>query len=214
MVSVAVIYYSSTGNVHALAEAIAEGAESANATVRLRRARELASDEAIAQNPAWQRHHSNVARMVDEAEIEDLAWADAIAFGSPSRFGTPAAQLMQFIDQAGGLWASGALADKAATAFTSALNPHGGNESTILALSNVFYHWGCVLVPPGYTSDVIERAGGNPYGISWASVGKQMPDDATLEAARYHGRRLVLVAEQLKAGNALLVSGGAAGPTS
>jgi NAD(P)H dehydrogenase (quinone) len=186
-VKVAVIYYSSTGTVHALAEAVAEGATTAGAEVRLRRAAELAGDQAIDQNPRW-RHHLDATASVPVADLDDLAWADAYAFGTPSRFGTPAAQLKQLIDQAGGLWHDGVLADKPATAFTSAYNRHGGSEATILALSNVFYHWGSVIIPPGFTDPTVFAAGGNPYGT--VATGGEGANAAALEAARYQGQRL------------------------
>ena len=195
-VKVAVIYYSATGTVHALAQAVAEGAASAGAEVRLRRVAELAPDSAIDQNPQWRRH-ADAARSVIQASVEDLAWADAYAFGTPTRFGAPAAQLKQFIDQAGGLWQDGRLADKPVTAFTSAFNRHGGSEATILSLGNVFYHWGALIVPPGYTDPVVYAAGGNPYGTSTTGGA---PDDAVLEAARYQGRRLATIATRLLAG--------------
>jgi NAD(P)H dehydrogenase (quinone) len=185
----AVIYYSATGNVHKLAEAIAEGARDTGAEVRLRRVRELAPEEAIQQNQAWARHRDETAGSVQEAQLEDLEWADGFAFGTPTRFGNPAAQLKQFLDTAGGLWFEGSLADKAVTTFTSALYPDGGVESTILALNNVFYHWGCVLVPPGYTNPAVFEAGGNPYGTAFPS-GSGPPSEAVLAAARHQGRRL------------------------
>ncbi len=198
-VKVAVVYYSSTGTVHALAEAVAEGAASAGAEVRLRRAAELASAEAIDRNPRWRRHVEATAA-VPVAELDDLSWADAYAFGTPTRFGTPAAQLKQFIDQAGGLWREGVLADKPATAFTSAHNRHGGSEATILALGNVFYHWGAVIVPPGFTDATVYAAGGNPYGTASTGGGEAGAAalDAALEAARYQGRRLARFAVRLK----------------
>ena len=186
---IAVIYYSATGNVHKLADAIAEGARDTGAEVRLRRVAELAPEEAIQQNQAWARHRDETASSVEEATLEDLEWADGFAFGTPTRFGNPAAQLKQFLDTAGGLWFSGALADKAVTTFTSALYPDGGLESTILALNNVFYHWGCVLVPPGYTNPAVFEAGGNPYGTAFPS-GSGPPSEAVLAAARHQGRRL------------------------
>jgi NAD(P)H dehydrogenase (quinone) len=176
----AVIYYSATGTVHALAQAVAKGAASAGAEVRLRRVAEASAS-------------------IAEASIEDLAWADAFAFGTPSRFGAPAAQLRQFIDQAGGLWREGKLADKPVTAFTSAFNRHGGNEATILSPGNVFYHWGAVIVPPGYTDPAVYAAAGNPYGTSFATgPAGDSPDAAALDAARYQGRRLAQIALQLR----------------
>ncbi|MEV4639268.1 NAD(P)H:quinone oxidoreductase [Actinoplanes sp. NPDC049548] len=201
-VKVAVIYYSSTGTVHALAEAVAEGATSAGADVRLCRVAELAPANAIDENPTWRRH-ADATASIPVAELEDLAWADAYAFGSPTRFGTPAAQLKQFIDQAGGLWRDGVLADKPATAFTSAYNRHGGSEATILALGNVFYHWGAVIIPPGFTDASVYAAGGNPYGT--VATGGEGADAAALEAARYQGRRLAQFALRLK--GAALASG-------
>lgn len=190
-VKVAVIYYSATGTVHALAKAVAEGAAPAGAAVRLRRAAGLAPDSAIDQNPR-RRRHADAATPIAQASVDDLAWADAFAFGTPTRFGAPAAQLKQFIDQAGGLWREGKLADKPATAFTSAFSRHGGSEATILSLANVFCHWGALIVPPGYTDPVVYAAGGNPYGTSFVTgpAGGDGPGAAALDAARYQGRRL------------------------
>ncbi|UGT38979.1 NAD(P)H:quinone oxidoreductase [Nocardia yamanashiensis] len=196
-VKVAVIYYSATGGVHELARAVAEGAAAAGARVRLRRVAELAPDRAIDQNPLWRKHIDATAD-VPEANLEDLAWADAFAFGTPTRFGAPAAQLKQFIDQAGGLWREGRLADKPVTAFTSAFNRHGGSEATLLSLGNVFYHWGSLIVPPGFTDPSVSEAGGNPYGTSHVSgPAGAGPDAATLAAAAYQGRRLAEITIRL-----------------
>lgn len=205
-VKVAVVYYSATGAVHALAEAVAEGAASAGADVRLRRVAELAPAAAVDQNPLW-REHLDATAGIERATIDDLAWADAVAFGTPSRFGTPAAQLKQFIDEAGGLWQEGGLADKPVTAFTSAYNRHGGNEATLLSLANVFYHWGALIVPPGFTDPAVYAAGGNPYGAS--AVTGPSGDDLraeVLDAARYQGRRLARTAARLLAGTEPAVS--------
>jgi hypothetical protein len=121
-VKVAVIYYSSTGTVHAFAQAVADGAASAGAEVRLRRVAELAPEAAIDENPLWRRH-ADAATSIALASVEDLGWADAFAFGTPTRFGAPAAQLKQFIDQAGGLWQEGRLAGKPVTAFHLGVQP-------------------------------------------------------------------------------------------
>jgi NAD(P)H dehydrogenase (quinone) len=197
---IAVIYYSSTGNVHQLAEAVAEGAREAGAEVRLRRVPELAPEEAIDSNPMWRAHVDATAGSVEEATPADLDWADGYAIGTPTRFGTPAAQVKQFIDTLGGLWFQGKLAGKGATAFTSAQNTHGGNESTILTLFNVFSHFGAVIVPPGYTDPILFEAGGNPYGAAVASAGKgAVAGEAQLAAARYQGRRLAEVSTKLAA---------------
>jgi NAD(P)H dehydrogenase (quinone) len=199
-VKVAVIYYSATGAVHALAQAVADGAASAGAGVRLRRVAELAPTSAIDKNPRWRRHVDATTSIV-QAAVEDLAWADAFAFGTPTRFGAPAAQLKQFIDQAGGLWREGELADKPVTAFTSAFNRHGGNEATLLSLGNVFYHWGALIVPPGFTDPAVHAAGGNPYGTSFVTGPTgEGPDAAALEAARYQGRRLARITARLLGG--------------
>jgi NAD(P)H dehydrogenase (quinone) len=199
-VKVAVIYYSATGAVRALAEAVAAGAASAGAEVRLRRVADLAPAAQATAEPATATQATTTGPATAQpatASLGDLAWADAFAFGTPTRFGTPAAQLKQFIDGSVGLWREGRLADKPVTAFTSAHNRHGGSEATILSLGNVFYHWGALIVPPGYTDPVVYAAGGNPYGTSTTGG---TPDEAALEAARYQGRRLAEIASRLLAG--------------
>lgn len=187
-VRIAVIHYSATGNVRRLADAIAEGALELGADVRVRRVAELAPPEAIAANRRWAEHHAAVA---DEpiAQLDDLEWADGFALGAPTRFGLPAAQLKQFLDQTGGLWAKGALTDKVGTAFTAASTAHGGLEATVLAINTVLYHWGAIILPLGYTDDSVNVTG-NPYGTSWVSRGGAAPDDDALATARHHGRRL------------------------
>ncbi|MGW7481873.1 NAD(P)H:quinone oxidoreductase [Nonomuraea muscovyensis] len=198
-VNVAVIYYSATGTVHALAQAAAEGAEKAGAHVRLRKIAETAPPEAISANPAWAQHLLDTAD-VAEAGHDDLAWADAVLFGTPTRFGNPAGQLRQFIDTTGPLWYQGKLADKVYSAFTASSTAHGGQESTLLALGNTFYHWGGIIVPPGYT-DPVQFQSGNPYGTSHVT-GDGPPSEVTLQAARYQARRVVDTVAALKAGRA------------
>jgi NAD(P)H dehydrogenase (quinone) len=197
MTKVAVIYYSATGNVHALAEAVAEGATQAGAEVRLRRVAELAPAEAIDSNPAW-RAHADATADTQVATIDDIRWADALALGSPTRFGNISAQLKQFLDTTGPLWAAGELKNKVATGFTSAGNRHGGNESTLLALYNTLHHWGSIVVAPGYTDPSILEAGGNPYGTAHASGGGP-PGSDVVAAARYQGRRLAAIAHLIAA---------------
>lgn len=196
-VKVAVIYYSATGNVYRLAEAVAEGAEKAGADVRVRKVAELAPEEVIASRPEWQEHREQT-RDVPEATTDDLDWADAVIFGTPTRYGNPASQLKQFIDITGPMWQQGKLADKVYSAFVSAGTNHGGLESTLLALSNTFYHWGGVIVPPGYT-DPIQFQLGNPYGTSHVA-GAGAPGETELNAARFQGRRVATIAAALKAG--------------
>lgn len=197
-----VAYYSSTGSVHRLAEAVQAGAEESGAEVRLRRVAELAPPSAIASNPAWTAHVEQT-HDVPVATLGDLEWADGYAFGTPSRYGAPAAQLKQFLDTASPLWHEGKLADKPVTTFVSSAEQHGGQESTILSLTNVFYHWGCVILPLGYTDDVVYAAGGNPYGTSWpAGFPSTMPDETVLACARYQGRRLARFARVLASARA------------
>jgi NAD(P)H dehydrogenase (quinone) len=195
---VAVIYYSSTGNTHRMAESVADGARDAGAEVRVLRVEELAPESAIAQNPAWQAHYRETRGMT-RATPGDLDWADAIVFGTPTRFGNVAAQLKQFIDTCGGLWAQGKLANKVAAGFVTASNPHGGQESTLLSLYNVFYHWGALIAGPGYTDQVQFTAGGNPYGAS-ATGSEAGPGQNELDGARYMGKRVATVATWLLAG--------------
>jgi len=194
MLNIAVIYYSATGNVHALAVALAEGADRAGARVRLRRVAELAPQQAIDSNPAW-RAHADATADIPEATLDDLRWGDAYAFGTPTRYGNLSSQLKQFLDTTAPLWAAGELADKAVTGFTSAINAHGGNESTLLALYNTMHHWGAITVPPGYTDATVSAAGGNPYGT--ASAGS--PGEAARAAARYQGQRLARIGALLAA---------------
>jgi NAD(P)H dehydrogenase (quinone) len=190
---IAVVYYSATGNVYDMAEGIAQGARDAGAEVRLRQVHELAPDEAIDRNPNWRAHRDSTTD-IPEATLDDLKWADGYAFGSPTRFGNVSAQLKQFIDTAGGLWAAGDLVDKPFTGFTSSGNLHGGQESTILALYNVAYHWGSIIVPPGYADpDIIKAAGGNPYGLSTVSGENPIKREDMLAAARFQGARLATV---------------------
>ncbi|MET9243105.1 NAD(P)H:quinone oxidoreductase [Nonomuraea sp. NPDC003709] len=198
-VNLAIIYYSATGTVHALARAAAEGAEKAGANVRLRKVAETAPPEAINANPAWGQHIQDTADVV-QAGLDDLEWADAVLFGTPTRFGNPASQLRAFIDTTGPLWFQGLLANKVYSAFTASNTAHGGQESTILALGNTFYHWGGIIVPPGYT-DPIQFQSGNPYGTSHVA-GDGAPGDVPLDAARYQARRIVDTAASLKAGRA------------
>ena len=198
-VNAAIIYYSATGTVHALAQAAAQGAEKAGAHVRLRKVAELASPEAINAKPAWIQHLRDTAD-VAEASLDDLAWADVVLFGTPTRFGNPASQLRAFIETTTPLWIQGRLAGKVYSSFTASNTTHGGQESTLLALGNTFYHWGGIIVPPGYT-DPIQFRSGNPYGTSHVA-GDGPPGDVALAAARYQARRAVDTAAALKAGRA------------
>jgi NAD(P)H dehydrogenase (quinone) len=195
LAKIAVVYYSAYGHTYELARSVEEGAKSAGAETRLRKVRELAPDEVVATQKGWHDHRV-ATQHVPEAALEDLEWADGFAFGTPTRYGGPAAQLKQFIDTTGSIWQKGALANKAATSFSGAMNPHGGQESTILALNNAFYHWGAIIVAPGYTDASVYAAGGNPYGTSNTANTDAVPD-AILKAAFYQGARLAKVAAAL-----------------
>jgi NAD(P)H dehydrogenase (quinone) len=197
-----VVYYSATGSVYRLASAAADAAEQAGAQVRLRKVRELAPDEAIASNEGWAAHRLET-QDVPEATLDDLEWADVLLFGTPTRYGLPTAQLKQFIDTTGPLWAAGRLVNKVASSFTSAATAHGGQETTITALNNTFYHWGCVIVPPGYV-DPIQFEAGNPYGASHVSNNGTTPPGATeLTAMECQARRAVDIATALRHGLAV-----------
>ena len=189
---VLVAYYSSTGSVHRLAEAVAAGAEKAGATVRLRRVPEQAPASAVAQNSAWAAHLEET-RHIEEVTLDDLRWADGVTLGSPTRFGLPSAQLKQFIDRTGSLWFNGELANKVYASFTATGTQHGGVEATLLALNNTFYHWGGIIVPPGYTSE-IQLQHGNPYGSSHVAADDELPGDVALLSAEHMGFRVATVA--------------------
>lgn len=200
-VKVAIVYYSSTGNVHTLAQAVAEGAEKAGAEVRLHKVPELAPAEAIASNPAWQAHVDATAD-VPVATADDLLWADAVIFGTPTRFGNVTSQLKQFLDGLGPLWQEGKLADKVYSGFTSSATAHGGQETTLLALYNTIHHFGGILVAPGYT-DPTKFVDGNPYGTSHVAGQGDIPvGEQTLTAARVQTQRVVRFTRALKTGMA------------
>ncbi|MFI6350287.1 NAD(P)H:quinone oxidoreductase [Streptomyces sp. NPDC050560] len=196
-VNVAIVYYSSTGTVHALARAAVEGAEKAGAQVRLRKVAETAPEAAVNSREEWAQHLRDTAD-VPLASLDDLDWADVVLFGAPTRFGNPASQLRAFIETTGPLWGQGKLEGKVYSAFTSSGTKHGGQEATLLALANTFYHWGGIIVPPGYTDPVMNQLG-NPYGVSHVA-GEGAPGEVPLQAARHQARRAVEVAAALKAG--------------
>jgi NAD(P)H dehydrogenase (quinone) len=199
MAKVAIIYYSQTGTTHQLASAIEEGAREAGAETRLLRVKETAPDEVWQKNDKWKQHREETSG-VKEATNDDLEWADAIIFGTPTRYGLPSAQLKNFIDQTGGLWARGALTNKVGSAFTSTATAHGGQEATILAMLTPFYHWNMLVVSPGY-ADPIQFQAGNPYGASFTSGNAELdPDETALASARFQGKRVAEVTEQFVKG--------------
>ncbi|HOA91265.1 MAG: NAD(P)H:quinone oxidoreductase [Bacillota bacterium] len=201
-VKLAVIYYSSTGTNYQLATWAAEAAEEAGAEVRVLKVPELAPEAAINSNPAWKAHY-DATKDVPVASSSDLEWADAYIFSVPTRFGNVASQMKQFLDIQGGLWAEGKLMNKVVSAMSSAQNPHGGQEATILSLYTTMAHWGAIIVPPGYTNPVIFKAGGNPYGtsVTQGQDGKMIED--VKDAVYHQAKRTVEVASWVKKGRAL-----------
>jgi NAD(P)H dehydrogenase (quinone) len=196
---VAIIYYSATGTTYKLAQAMEQEAQAASAETRLRKAPELAHEAAIQSNKGWAAHRLETQHVPD-ATNDDLVWADAIIFGTPTRYGLPSAQWKQFIDRTGPLWASGALVNKVVSSFATTATAHGGQESTIIAMNNVAYHWGCIIVGPGYV-EPSQYQSGNPYGASHTSANGQIPpDDVALVAAQVQARRVVAVVSQFLAG--------------
>ncbi len=186
-IKVTVIYYSSTGNNYQIARMAVESAKSDNAEVRLRKARELAPESEIEKNPAWKKN-MEATKEVEEVTLDDLEWGDVIVFCTPTRYGNVPAQLKQFMDSTGPLWQKGALTNKVATGMTSAMNTHGGQESTLLALYTSLYHWGMIVVAPGYTNEITYAAGGNPYGtsVSVDGQGNMKEDRETIKKAVDH----------------------------
>lgn len=195
MARVAIIYYSQTGTTYQLAQAVEEGARNAGAETRLLKVKETAPDEVWRGNENWKNHREKT-QDVPEAGNADLEWADAIIFGTPTRYGLPSAQLKNFIDQTGALWAKGALTNKIGSSFSTTATAHGGQEQTILALNTPFYHWGMIIVAPGYV-EPSQFQSGNPYGASFTSNNGQLdPDEVALTAARFQGRRVAEVTAQ------------------
>ena len=197
-VKLSIIYYSSTGTIHAMAKRLQAAGEKVGAEVRLRQVPELAPQEAIASNAAWSQHFDQT-KDEPKATADDLVWADAVLFGTPTRYGNLASQLKQFIDTLGPQWGQGLLADKAYAGFTASMTAHGGQESTLLALYNTIYHFGGVVVAPGYT-DPLKFADGNPYGVSHVTGGNNdAPLTVTDNAALDHlAQRIVKIAAKLK----------------
>lgn len=162
---ITVLFYSTYGTNHAIAQEAARAAEEAGAEVRLRRCAETAPQAVVDGQDAW-REQLDKMKDIPEAKPEDMEWADGYFISAPTRFGVAASQFRAFIDTLGPQWQSGALANKAVTATTSAQNPHGGQETTLQSIYVTAMHWGAIIVPPGYADGVKFEDGGNPYGYS------------------------------------------------
>ncbi|KKK38243.1 NAD(P)H:quinone oxidoreductase, type IV [Mesobacillus campisalis] len=199
-VKLAVVFYSMGGTNYQLAKWAEEAAKEAGAEVRVLKVQELAPESVIQGNAAWKATVENT-KAVPVATGEDIEWADAIIFSVPTRFGNMPSQMKQFLDTQGGLWATGKTVNKVVSAMTSAQNPHGGQEATLLSLYTSMMHWGAIIATPGYTDPVIFGAGGNPYGTS-VTVGQdgKMIEDVQA-AVKHQAKRTVNVAEWVKKGN-------------
>ena len=197
MANVAIIYYSSTGTNFETAKAVAQGVREAGGEVRIRLVEETAPKEAIESQEKWKAFHE-AHKDEPKASHDDLEWADAVIFGTPTRYGNAAAQLKAFIDSTGPLWQKGKLADKVYSAFTSAQTTHGGQETTLLSLYISMCHFGGVIVPPGYTDPSIFASGGNPYGISVTTGGTPGElEEKDTKAAQFLGKRVCEMAQKL-----------------
>lgn len=197
MAKVLVLYYSTYGHIETMAHAVAEGARAAGATVDVKRVPETVPEE-IARNA-----HFKLDQAAPVATIADLEHYDAIVIGTGTRFGRISSQMAAFLDQAGGLWARGALNGKVGGAFTSSATQHGGQETTLFSIITNLLHFGMTVVglDYGYQAQMghDEVKGGAPYGATTIAggQGERQPSEADLGGARYQGRRIAEVAGKL-----------------
>jgi NAD(P)H dehydrogenase (quinone) len=190
------------GHIHRMAEAIAEGARMVKgADVSMYRVPETLTEEVLGKMGALEAQKS--LAHVPVCTVNELAAADAIIFGTPTRFGNMCGQMRQFLDATGGLWAKGALIGKVGSVFTSSATQHGGQESTILTFHTYLLHQGMVIVGLPYSFDgqmrIDEITGGSPYGASTiaGTQGERMPSENELSAARFQGRHVAEIAAKL-----------------
>ncbi|AEJ04979.1 NAD(P)H:quinone oxidoreductase [Stutzerimonas stutzeri] len=199
MTKVLVLYYSSYGHIETLAHAVADGVRQAGALAQVKRVPELVPEH-VARKAGYR-----TLQPADVASVAELPEYDAIVIGTPTRFGNMAAQMKNFLDQCGGLWADDRLVGKVGSVFTSTGSQHGGQESTILATHTVLLHLGMVIVGLPYSFKGQLRmdavTGGSPYGASTladdGSGGDRQPSENELEGARYQGRHVARVAAAL-----------------
>lgn len=201
---VLIVYYSTYGHVHKMAEAVAEGvAQIDGAEAVMRRVPETLQQEVIEKIGAVDAQ--GTISHIPICTIEELASADAVIFGTPTRFGNMCGQMRQFLDATGQLWAEGSLVGKVGSVFTSSATQHGGQESTILSFHISLLHHGFVIVGLPYSFQgqmrIDEVTGGSPYGASTIAggSGERMPSENELEAARFQGRHVAEIASKLKA---------------
>ncbi len=198
-----IVYYSTYGHVHKMAEAVAEGArEIDGAEAVVRRVPETLPEEVLEKMGAVEAQQS--MSHVPICTLEELASADAIIFGTPTRFGNMCGQMRQFLDATGQLWTKGALVGKVGSVFTSSATQHGGQESTILSFHITLLHHGFVVVGLPYTFQgqmrIDEITGGSPYGASTIAggSGERMPSPNELDAARFQGKHVATISSKLK----------------
>jgi NAD(P)H dehydrogenase (quinone) len=198
-----IVYYSMYGHVHKMAEAVAEGArEIDGAEAVLRRVPETLPEEVLEKMGAVEARQS--MSNVPICKLDELASADAIIFGTPTRFGNMCGQMRQFLDATGQLWVKGALVGKVGSVFTSSATQHGGQESTILSFHITLLHHGFVVVGLPYTFQgqmrIDEITGGSPYGASTIAggSGERMPSENEMDAARFQGKHVATIACKLK----------------
>ncbi|RYE45610.1 MAG: NAD(P)H:quinone oxidoreductase [Hyphomicrobiales bacterium] len=195
---VLIAFYSRNSSTELLANAVAQGAMAEGAEVRLRRAREFVAPEVMRQVPEWADRASEMNAKYEAPTEADADWADAIVFGTPTRFGSISAELKAYIDSLGGLWFQGKLNGKAGSVFGSTSSMHGGNEATLLSVYGPMAHLGLIIVPLGY-SDPVMFAAGTPYGATHVSKRDSvMPGTEDLAVATYQGRRVASVARSLR----------------
>ncbi len=200
-----VIFYSMYGHIHRMAEAVAEGARSvAGAEVSVFRVPELVPEEALEKSGA--KAAQQAFAHVPIATVEQLPDADAIIFGTPTRFGNMCAQMRNFLDQTGGLWLKGSLIGKVGSVFTSTATQHGGQESTVLSTHITLLHQGMVLVGMPYSEarqmQMDQILGGSPYGAATIAGGdgSRMPSELELGMAKFQGRHVAEIATALVRG--------------
>ncbi len=196
---VLIAFYSRSGSVETLASSIARGAMTVGAEVRLRRAREVVSDELMNSIPGWGESARRMNELYAAPDLADAEWADALVLGSPTRFGSASSELRAYLETLGPLWVSGKLQNKVGSAFTSAGAIHGGVETTLLSLYPAMAHLNLLIVPTGYGHPSIAKAG-TPYGaasVSFASE-RQAPTEPDLELAHYQGQRVARVAHAVR----------------
>lgn len=194
-----IAFYSRKGSTEDLAKAIAAGATEAGAEVRVRRVREFVGPEVMATAPGWAESAEAMNQRYEAPTTADVEWADAVIFGTPTRFGGVSAELKAFVDGLGGLWFQGKLNGKVGSVFGSTSSQHGGNESTLLSVFPLLSHLGFIIVPLGYSDPSLHQAG-TPYGATFVSKkDTQKPGPADLAVATYQGARVAKVAALLSA---------------